>query len=273
MTQQQTTTRTAPRPQGTDRRFADDVVLVTGGGSGIGRATAVAFATEGARVVVLGRRPEPLAGTVRSIEEAGGTGLAIPADITREDDVRAAVDATVDRYGRLTIAFNNAGSVLAGALTDLDRDDWTRAIDLTVTGTWLCLKHEIRAMRANGADRGGRGVIVNTASNLGAHTVRAGMGAYVTAKAAVSALTRVAAVEAADDGIRINAISPGPVDTPMSLRPGESPADRADRLRGASPLGRVATLDEIASTVLWLASPGAGATIGHDLVVDGGASL
>lgn len=256
-----------------DGRFADQVVLVTGGGSGIGRATAVAFAAEGARVVVLGRRAEPLAETVELITAAGGVAGAVTADITVEDDVRAAVDHTVTTFGRLTIAFNNAGAVLAGTLTDLDRAAWAANLDLTVTGTWLCLKHEIRAMRANVDHGGGRGVIVNTASNLGAHTVRAGMGAYVTAKAAVSALTRVAAVEAAADGIRVNAISPGPVDTPMSLRPGETPQDRAARLRDASPLGRAATRDEIASAVLWLASPGAGPAIGHDLVLDGGASL
>lgn len=261
---------TATVPAG---RFTDDVALITGGGSGIGRATAVAFAGEGARVVVLGRRAEPLAETVELITAAGGTALAVTGDITVEDDVRAAVDRAVAAFGRLTIAFNNAGAVQAGAITDLDRDAWSRNLDLTVTGTWLCLKHEIRAMRDN-ADHGrGRGVIVNTASNLGAHTVRAGMGAYVTAKAAVSALTRVAAVEAAADGIRVNAISPGPVDTPMSLRPGENPQDRAARLRDASPLGRAATRDEIASAVLWLASPGAGPAIGHDLVLDGGASL
>ncbi|MFL6119112.1 SDR family NAD(P)-dependent oxidoreductase [Actinophytocola sp.] len=248
-------------------RFVNQVVLVTGGGSGIGRAAALAFAAEGAAVAVAGRSPEPLAHTVKLVESAGGTASPVVADVTREDDVAAMVDSVVTRHGGLHVAFNNAGTFVPGGVADLAADEWSRALSVNLTGTWLSMKHEIAHMRAHGG-----GTIVNTASNLGAHARLPGIAAYVTSKAAVSALTRNAALEHIADGIRINAVSPGPVDTPMSLRPGETPADRAARLRTALPIGRVATLDEVTSAVLWLASPESGFTVGHDLVLDGGAT-
>jgi NAD(P)-dependent dehydrogenase (short-subunit alcohol dehydrogenase family) len=248
-------------------RFENQVVLVTGGGSGIGRAAACAFAAEGATVAVVGRSAEPLAQTVKLIESAGGAASAVPADVTRADDAAAMVETVVRRHGGLHVAFNNAGVFVPGGVADLTVEDWSRAVDGNLTGTWLSMKHEIAHMRAHGG-----GTIVNTASNLGAHGRRAGISAYVATKAAVSALTRNAALEHVADGIRINAISPGPVDTPMSLRPGETPADRANRLRTALPIGRVGTLDEVTSAVLWLASAESGFTVGHDLVLDGGAT-
>jgi NAD(P)-dependent dehydrogenase (short-subunit alcohol dehydrogenase family) len=248
-------------------RFENQVVLVTGGGSGIGRATALAFAAEGATVAVAGRSLEPLAQTVKLVEEAGGTASAVTADVSREDDVAAMVETVVRRHGGLHVAFNNAGVFVPGGVADLSVAEWSRAVEINLTGVWLSMKHEIAHLRAHGG-----GAIVNTASNLGAHGRRPGLSAYVATKAAVSALTRNAAREHIADGIRINAISPGPMDTPMSLLPGETPADRAHRLRDALPIGRVGTLDEIASAVLWLASAEAGFTVGHDLVLDGGAA-
>ncbi len=248
-------------------RFVDKVVLVTGGGSGIGRATARAFAAEGATVVVAGRSPEPLAHTVKLIEAEDGVASAVPADVTREADVIRLVETTVARHGGLHVAFNNVGVLVRGGVADLSSADWARAVEGNLTSVWLSMKHEIAHMRAHGG-----GAIVNTASNLGAHGRRAGMSAYVTTKAAVSALTRNAALEHIADGIRINAISPGPADTPMSLLPGETPDDRAARLRDALPAGRVGALDEVASAALWLASPASGFTVGHDLVLDGGAT-
>jgi NAD(P)-dependent dehydrogenase (short-subunit alcohol dehydrogenase family) len=248
-------------------RFVDKVVLVTGGGSGIGRAAALAFAAEGATVAVAGRSVEPLAQTVKLVEAAGGVASAVPADVTSEDDVAAMVATVVDRHGGLHVAFNNAGLLVPGGVADLSTADWARAVDVNLTGVWLSMKHEIAHMRAHGG-----GTIVNTASNLGAHGRLPGLSAYIATKAAVSALTRNAALEHIADGIRVNAISPGPTDTAMSLRPGETPADRADRLRSVLPIGRVATLAEVASAVLWLASDESGFTVGHDLVLDGGAT-
>lgn len=249
------------------QRFTGKTVLVTGGGSGIGRATALAFAREGAVVAVAGRRREPLDQTVRLIEEAGGQATAVTADVSSPADAQRLVAAVTERHGGLHVAFNNAGIIEAGPLADMDDAAWDRQVAVNLTGVFLAMKHEINAMRAHGG-----GVIVNTASNLGAHMRLPFLGAYAATKAAVSALTRAAAREYIADGIRINAISPGPIDTPMSLRPGEAEADRDKRLAGALPAGRAGTVAEAAAAVLWLASPEAGFTIGHDLVIDGGAT-
>jgi NAD(P)-dependent dehydrogenase (short-subunit alcohol dehydrogenase family) len=251
-------------------RFAGQVVLVTGGGTGIGRATARAFARDGATVVVAGRTEEPLAETAALI----GSDVAddsrasyVVADITRSDDVARLVETVVARHGRLDVAFNNAGGFAVGPLADSDEDGWAALLATNVTGTWLSMKHEIRHMRANGG-----GVIVNMSSVVGPHLTVPFMGAYAASKAAVSSLTRTAAKEAIGDGVRINALSPGPADTPMSMLPGETEAARADRMKEQLPIGRVGTLDEIAETALWLASPLSSFVVGHDLVVDGGSS-
>jgi NAD(P)-dependent dehydrogenase (short-subunit alcohol dehydrogenase family) len=249
------------------QRFTGKTVLITGGGSGIGRATALAFAREGATVAVAGRRREPLDQTVRLIRDAGGQASAVTADVSSPADAERLVAAVAERHGGLHIAFNNAGIIEAGPLADMDDAAWDRQVAVNLTGVFLAMKHEINCMRAHGG-----GVIVNTASSLGAHMRLPLLGAYAATKAAVSALTRTAAREYIADGIRINAISPGPIDTPMSLRPGETEADRDKRLAGALPAGRAGTVAEAAAAVLWLASPEAGFTIGHDLVIDGGAT-
>lgn len=249
------------------QRFTGKTVLITGGGSGIGRATALAFAGEGAVVAVAGRRREPLDQTVRLIKNAGGQASAVTADVSSPADAERLVAAVAERHGGLHIAFNNAGIIEAGPLADMDDAAWDRQVAVNLTGVFLAMKHEINCMRASGG-----GVIINTASNLGAHMRLPFLGAYAATKAAVSALTRAAAREYIADGIRINAISPGPIDTPMSLRPGETEADRDKRLAGALPAGRAGTVTEAAAAVLWLASPEAGFTIGHDLVIDGGAT-
>jgi NAD(P)-dependent dehydrogenase (short-subunit alcohol dehydrogenase family) len=249
-------------------RFTGKVALVTGGGSGIGRAIALGLAREGAAVAVLGRNAEPLAETVKLIEAEGGLADAFTADVTRAAEIEDAVRATAARLGGLDVAVNNAGIVGAMApVADLPEEVWSAVVATNLTGVFLSLKYEIEHMRQHGG-----GSIVNIASNVGAHSRRPGMSAYVTTKAAVSALTRNAARDHIADGIRINAVSPGPSDTPMSMRPGETREDRAARLRTALPAGRVGTLDEIAAAVLWLASDEASFAIGHDLVVDGGAT-
>jgi NAD(P)-dependent dehydrogenase (short-subunit alcohol dehydrogenase family) len=249
------------------QRFTGKTVLITGGGSGIGRAAALAFAREGAAVAVAGRRSEPLEQTVRLIEDAGGQASALTADISLPADAERLVATTVGRHGGLHIAFNNAGVLEAGLLAEMDDAAWDRQVAVNLTGVFLAMKHEITHMRASGG-----GVIINTASNLGAHMRLPFLGAYAATKAAVSALTRAAAREYIADGIRINAVSPGPIDTPMSLRPGETEAERDQRLADALPVGRAGTVSEAAAAVLWLASPEAGFTVGHDLVIDGGAT-
>jgi NAD(P)-dependent dehydrogenase (short-subunit alcohol dehydrogenase family) len=246
-------------------RFSGKVALVTGGGSGIGRAIALGLAEEGATVVVAGRTAEPLEETVKLI---GGEASWITADIRRVSDVARLVDEAVARHGGLHVAVNNAGTIGASSpVADLDEAIWTDVMDTNLTGTYLSMKYEIQHMRSHGG-----GTIVNVASNIGAHVRRPGMGAYAAAKAGVSVLTRSAARDHIKDGVRINAVSPGASDTPMSLRPSETAADRAVRLAGTVPIGRVGELGEIAAAVLWLASSESSFAVGHDLVVDGGTS-
>ncbi|MFD8959759.1 SDR family NAD(P)-dependent oxidoreductase [Streptomyces anulatus] len=250
-------------------RFTGKAVLVTGAGSGIGRAVALAFAAEGASVVAAGRTAASLDETVALIEKEGGSAVAVTADVTRSEDVRALVRRTVEHFGSLDVAVNNAGVFRGGApVADLPEEDWRTLLDINVTGVFLALQAEIARMREQPTG----GAIVNIASNLGAHTRIPGVAGYLTTKAAVSALTRAAALDHIADGIRINAVSPGATATTMSLLPGETEAGRAARMKDASPLGRVSSTAEVAAAVLYLASPDAASVVGSDLVIDGGAS-
>ncbi|MGP9020955.1 SDR family NAD(P)-dependent oxidoreductase [Streptomyces sp. BR1] len=255
----------------TGLRFTDKTVLVTGAGSGIGRTVALAFAAEGARVAVAGRTTASLDETVALIEQAGGTAAAFTADVSREDEMRGLVAATVDRFGSLDVAVNNAG-VLRGRngtpMGDVAVADWQAMLDINLTGVFLALQAEIAQMRTQESG----GAIVNIGSNLGAHKRIPGAAGYQATKAAVSALTRAAALDHIRDGVRINAVSPGASATTMSMRPGETEEERAERMKGASPLGRVSATAEIAAAVLYLASDDAASAVGTDLVIDGGAS-
>lgn len=247
-------------------RFTDRAVLVTGGGTGLGRAAALAFAREGASVMVAGRTGEALKETVRLIESGGGTGAFTVADVSASADAARMVAETVRAFGGLHVAFNNAGVFVPPApLADLDEDAWATGLNVNATGTFLSMKHEIAHMRAHGG-----GAIVNMASNIGVHGRRPGLAGYTVAKAAVSALTRAAALDHIADGIRINAVSPGASDGPMSFLPGESADERHARMASAIPVGRLGEADEIAAAVLWLASDEAGFVVGHDMVIDGG---
>ncbi|MFG2740699.1 SDR family NAD(P)-dependent oxidoreductase [Streptomyces chartreusis] len=250
-------------------RFTDRTALVTGAGSGIGRTVALALAAEGANVVAVGRRREQLEDTVALIEASGGKALAVTADVSRAADVEAAVAAAVEFFGSLDVAVNNAGVFRGGApLAELSEEDWRTQLDINVTGVFLALRAEIRQMRTQPTG----GAIVNIASTFGVHTRNPGAAAYSASKAAVSVLTRGAALDHIRDGVRINAVSPGAVETPMSLRPGEDDVARAARARTTLPLGRISTTEEVAAAVLYLASDDATSVVGTDLVVDSGAT-
>jgi NAD(P)-dependent dehydrogenase (short-subunit alcohol dehydrogenase family) len=247
--------------------FDGKVALITGGGTGIGQAIALALARRGCVVAVTGRRPGPLNDTAARIEALGGTATAISADLTDAAEAADLVPAVVAAHGRLDVAVNNAGINLPGHVADLDETAWQTVVATNLSGVWRSMKHEIGHLRRHGG-----GAIVNIASSIGAHTTVPGLGAYAATKAAVSALTRTAAREYIADGIRINAVSPGPIDTPMSRRPGETDAERDRRLATALPIGRAGRLAEVAEAVVWLASPAASFVVGHDLVLDGGAT-
>lgn len=245
--------------------FAGKVALVTGGGTGIGRATALAFARGGARVVVAGRRVEEGEGAVRAIREAGGEATFVAADVTDEAAVRGLVEATVAAYGRLDIAFNNAGNIgQPGPLVDLSAAGFAHTIAGNLTSVWLSMKYEIPAMLARGG-----GSIVNNASNLG-HIGMANMAAYAAAKHGVVGLTRAAALEYAARGVRINAVSPGSIETPMGEQAFGSIENYRRAMAPNHPVGRIGLPEEVASAVLYLSSGGAGFITGQALLVDGG---
>ncbi|MCX5380574.1 SDR family NAD(P)-dependent oxidoreductase [Streptomyces sp. NBC_00091] len=249
-------------------RFTGKTVLVTGAGSGLGRAIALAFAAEGASVVAAGRTAATLEETVALIEASGGTAAAIPADVTDSGRLQDLVRESVARFGGLDIAVNNAGILRGvGPVAEVSEEDWEAVQRTNVTGVWLAMKHQIAHMRENGG-----GAIVNVSSNLGAHMRIPNLAAYITSKAAVSALTRAAALDHIHEGVRINAVSPGASAAPMSLWPGETEADRAERMKSENPLGRVAEAEEVAAAVLYLASSAAGSVVGTDLVVDSGSA-
>ncbi|MEV0718569.1 SDR family oxidoreductase [Asanoa sp. NPDC050611] len=247
-------------------RFDGRVVLITGGSGAIAAAAGRAFVAEGATVVLAGRDSAKLAAAAERMGDGGPAVDWVAADVTDSAQVAHLVAEVVRRHGGLHVAFNSAGVFTPPApLADLTEANWARTVDVNLTGVFLAMKHEIAHMRANGG-----GVIVNMASNIGAHGRRPGMAAYAATKAAVSALTRTAARDHIDDGVRINAISPGASDTPMSYRPGESKADRDARIRTTVPAARVSRPAEVASAILWLASDDSTYVVGHDLVIDGG---
>jgi NAD(P)-dependent dehydrogenase (short-subunit alcohol dehydrogenase family) len=241
------------------------VGIVTGGTSGIGRAAAVLFAKAGAKVVVAGRREVEGKETVDLIRAEGGDGLFVKTDVSLAAEVQALVRKTVGKFGRLDIAFNNAG--IEGnwiPIAEQSEEDWDRTIDINLKGVWLCLKYEIQQM----LKQGGGGAIVNMSSVAGL-IGSAGAATYIASKHGVMGLTKSAALETARSGIRINAVCPAVIETPMGERLFGEPEFRKFAV-GLHPIGRFGTPEEIAEGVLWMCSDRASFMTGQSLVLDGG---
>lgn len=244
--------------------FNGKVALVTGASGGIGRASALAFAAAGARVLVSDLQDDKGAETVALIRAAGGEAVYQRCDVADAEDVRRMVAAALDHFGRLDFAHNNAG-INNPMSNQWDDDVWARDLAVNLTGVMLCLREEIPAML-----RGGGGAIVNTASVNGL-VGNPSQPAYVASKHGVVGLTRTAALRYAREGVRVNAVCPGVVETPMVEAVAKVPQYR-EAMEKMTPMGRMAQPEEIASAVLWLCSDGASFVTGHPLVVDGGAT-
>jgi NAD(P)-dependent dehydrogenase (short-subunit alcohol dehydrogenase family) len=244
--------------------FSDRVALVTGGSQGIGAGVAAAFVQAGAAVAISARGNERLQQTLAELRKAGGRALAMPADVTDEDAVRALVERCVEEFGRLDFAVNNAtDGPMPAPLADIPSDGFSLGIQTNLNGTFFSMKHEIPAMLASGG-----GVIINMASVAGVGAM-SNLAAYVSGKAGIIGLSRSAALDYADQGIRINVIAPGPILTDHLRAAG----DRAQQMAAQSvPLGRIGTTDDVAACVLWLCSDDASFVTGVTLPVDGGQS-
>jgi NAD(P)-dependent dehydrogenase (short-subunit alcohol dehydrogenase family) len=246
--------------------MSSSVVLITGALSGIGRAAAVAFAKADHRVVVSGRKQDAGQALVRELRSLGAEAEFVQADVRSEDDVRRLVDRTVERFGRLDVAVNSAGTEgQVGPITDQTAESYAATFDTNVLGVILSMKHEVRVMKGEG-----RGSIINISSTYG-HEGAAGASVYVASKHAVEGLTKSVALEVAKSGIRVNAVAPGPTDTGMLTRFTGTPENKA-ALAATVPMGRLGLTEELANAIVFLASDAASFINGHILNVDGGKS-
>jgi NAD(P)-dependent dehydrogenase (short-subunit alcohol dehydrogenase family) len=243
------------------------VILITGALTGIGRAAAVAFAKKGAKVVVSGRRDEPGNALAQELRSLGANAEFINADVRNDDDVRALVDTTVERFGRLDVAVNNAGTEgQVGPITEQTADTYAATFDTNVLGVVLSMKHEVRAMREQGS-----GSIINISSTYG-HEGAAGASVYVGSKHAVEGISKSVALELVNTGIRVNVVAPGTTDTGMLTRFTGTPENKAG-LVATVPMERLGRPEEIAAGIVFIASDEASYITGHVLNVDGGLTV
>ncbi len=242
------------------------VALVTGGSTGIGKASALAFAREGARVVVGDTNAEEGKRTVDEIVGSSGEAIFVRTDVSSSADVENLIRQATEAYGRLDCAFNNAGIIgsIATPSHEYSEEDWDRVIGVNLKGVWLCMKHEIPQMLQQGG-----GVIVNTSSIWGLVGAN-GYSAYVASKHAVAGLTKTAALEYIGSGIRINAVNPGPIETAITQSVFKAVPEMQEQIITTTPIGRMGEPREVAEAVVWLCSEASSYVVGHTLLVDGG---
>jgi NAD(P)-dependent dehydrogenase (short-subunit alcohol dehydrogenase family) len=248
-------------------RFTDKVALVTGGNSGIGLATSLQFAREGAKVAICARRKDEGENAVQQIKEAGGEAVFIKTDVSKHGDIQAMVARTIETYGKLDYAFNNAGVSHAASMHELTEEEWDYVMNINLKGVWLCMKYQIPHILKTG------GAIVNMSSGYGLKAAAFGNSAYTASKHGVIGLTKTAALEYATRGIRVNCIVPGWILTPMVQQGIDNAPGLEEYVLGESPLGRLGTPEEMAEAVIWMCSDAASYVNGHTMIADGGLQI